>query len=162
MLGAGYNGPRIALTGRVIDGSGAPVADAVLEIWQADADGNYPAPAADGTKPSFSGWGRQPTQEDGSFRFETLKPGCVRAPDGSLMAPHISVWIVARGINIGLQTRIYFDDEAEANATDFVLKKIMDPRRRTTLIARREDGEVPAYRLDIHLQGDQETVFFDI
>jgi protocatechuate 3,4-dioxygenase alpha subunit len=160
MLSEGYNGPRIALRGRVIDGSGAPVNDAVLEIWQADADGNYPVATAE--KPAFTGWGRQPTQEDGSFLFETIKPGQVKAPDGSLMAPHISVWIVARGINIGLQTRIYFDDDAEANASDFVLKKVMDPRRRQTLIAQREEGDVVGYRLDIHLQGERETVFFDI
>jgi protocatechuate 3,4-dioxygenase alpha subunit len=160
MLSPGYNGSSITLTGRILDGSGAPVSDAVLEIWQADADGNFPGPDAE--KPLFSGWGRQPVQEDGSFVFETVKPGRVKAPDGSLMAPHISVWVVARGINIGLQTRIYFDDEAVANEADYVLRKVMDGRRRQTLIARREEGETAAYRFDIHLQGDRETVFFDI
>lgn len=161
MLADGYNGPRIALRGRVIDGSGAPVSDAVLEIWQADADGNYPQ--ASEQPQAFTGWGRQPTREDGSFLFETLKPGRVKAPDGTLMAPHISVWIVARGINIGLQTRVYFDDEAEANSADYVLKKVMDPRRRATLIAKRDDADgVLAYHFDIRLQGEGETVFFDI
>src|SRR5690606_13375242 len=110
----------------------------------------------------FTGWGRQPTQPDGTFVFETIKPGPVMGPDGKLQAPHVSLWIVARGINIGLQTRLYFADEAEANGSDFVLNKIMDPRRRETLIARREDGPVPRYVLDIYLQGDRETVFFDI
>src|SRR5690606_13224582 len=97
-----------------------------------------------------------------SFAFETIKPGPVPGPDGRPMAPHIALWIVARGINIGLQTRLYFEDEAEANAGDFVLNKIPDTRRRQTLIARREDGPVPRYVLDIHLQGDRETVFFDV
>jgi protocatechuate 3,4-dioxygenase alpha subunit len=161
MLGEGYNGPRIALRGRIIDGSGSPVNDAVLEIWQADADGNFPQPTDQ--PPLFTGWGRQPTQNDGSFHFDTVKPGRVKAPDGSLMAPHISVWIVARGVNIGLQTRVYFDDEAEANSTDYVLNKIMDPRRRGTLIAKRDDVDgTVAYHLDIRLQGEDETVFFDI
>ena len=82
-------------------------------------------------------------------------------PDGRLQAPHVSLWIVARGINIGLQTRLYFSDEEAANETDLVLNKIMDKRRRTTLIARKEDGGVPRYVLDIHLQGPHETVFFD-
>ena len=95
---------------------------------------------------------------DGVYRFETVKPGPVAGPDGKPMAPHISLWIVARGVNVGLQTRLYFDDEPEANATDWVLSKILDPRRRQTLIARREGGR---YVLDIHLQGDKETVFFD-
>ncbi|RYG25863.1 MAG: protocatechuate 3,4-dioxygenase subunit alpha, partial [Burkholderiales bacterium] len=92
--------------------------------------------------------------------FETIKPGRVAGPDGKPMAPHVSLWIVARGINIGLQTRLYFEDEAEANEGDFVLNKIMDKRRRQTLIARKEAGG--RYVLDIHLQGEKETVFFDI
>ncbi|UYO01233.1 MAG: protocatechuate 3,4-dioxygenase subunit alpha [Devosia sp.] len=157
-------GERIVISGRVIDGSGAPVSDAVLELWQADAEGSFSAPMGPNSNsaPAFSGWGRQPTQPDGSFTFETIKPGRVDGPDGKPMAPHVSLWIVARGINIGLQTRLYFSDEAEANAGDFVLNKIMDPRRRETLIARKEEGAVPRYVLDIHLQGDKETVFFDI
>lgn len=157
-------GQRINITGRVIDGSGAPVGDAVLEIWQADSEGSFAGPMSHNSNsvPAFTGWGRQPTQPDGSFAFDTIKPGRVVGPDGKPMAPHVSLWIVARGINIGLQTRLYFADEAEANAGDYVLNKIMDPRRRETLIARREDGAVPRYILDIHLQGDKETVFFDI
>ncbi|HEV7346603.1 MAG TPA: protocatechuate 3,4-dioxygenase subunit alpha [Devosia sp.] len=164
MLTPETQGQRITITGRVFDGSGAPVGDAVLEIWQADADGVFVSPPGRGSnsKPAFNGWGRQPTQPDGTYTFETIKPGRVEGPDGKPMAPHVSLWIVARGINIGLQTRLYFEDEAEANATDFVLNKIMDPRRRTTLIARKEAGEVPMYVLDIHLQGDRETVFFDM
>ena len=161
MLTPEAKGERITITGRVFDGSGAPVNDAVLEIWQADSEGSFVAPMSPNSNslPAFTGWGRQPTQPDGSFTFETIKPGRVEGPDGKPMAPHVSLWIVARGINIGLQTRLYFSDEAEANAGDYVLNKIMDPRRRETLIARKEGQR---YVLDIHLQGDRETVFFDI
>ena len=157
-------GERIVVSGRVIDGAGVPVGDAVVELWQADASGSYAAPMGPGSNsaPAFSGWGRQPTSAEGVFSFETIKPGRVMAPDGRLMAPHVALWIVARGINIGLQTRLYFEDEAEANAADYVLGKIMDPRRRGTLIARKEEGAVPRYVLDIYLQGDRETVFFDM
>ena len=164
MLTPDTKGDRIIITGRVIDGSGAAVNDALLELWQADADGSYAAPMGPNSNsaPAFTGWGRQPTNAEGAFTFETIKPGPVPGPDGKPMAPHVNLWIVARGINIGLQTRLYFEDEAEANATDFVLNKIMDPRRRQTLIARKEDGPVPRYVLDIHLQGDKETVFFDM
>ncbi len=157
-------GERIAITGRVIDGAGAPVGDAVVELWQADADGVYAAPRGPSSNaaPAFSGWGRQPTSADGVFSFDTIKPGAVAGPDGKPMAPHVALWIVARGVNIGLQTRLYFADEADANATDWVLSKIADPLRRSTLIARREEGAVPQYVLDIYLQGDRETVFFDM
>ena len=164
MLTPDTKGNRIIIAGRIIDGSGAVVNDALLELWQADADGSYAAPMGPNSNsaPAFTGWGRQPTNAEGAFTFETIKPGPVPGPDGKPMAPHVNLWIVARGINIGLQTRLYFEDEAEANATDFVLNKIMDPRRRQTLIARKEDGPVPRYVLDIHLQGDKETVFFDM
>lgn len=164
MLTPGTVGERIEIVGRIIDGAGAPVGDAVVEIWQADAAGAYAAPMAPNSNsaPAFTGWGRQPLNGDGVFSFQTIKPGPVAGPDGKPMAPHVSFWIVARGINIGLQTRLYFADEAAANAGDFVLNKILDPRRRQTLIARREDGALPRYLLDIYLQGDKETVFFDI
>jgi protocatechuate 3,4-dioxygenase alpha subunit len=155
MLTPNAKGERITITGRLFDGAGVPVSDAVIELWQADGEGTFSAPG-------FSGWGRQPTQADGTYAFETVKPGAVTGPDGKPQAPHVSLWIVARGINIGLQTRLYFSDESEANAADFVLNKIMDPRRRDTLVARREDGNSPRYLLDIHLQGERETVFFDI
>ena len=160
MLTPDTKGERIEITGRIIDGAGTPVGDAVVEIWQADGDGSYVAPMSPNSNsaPAFTGWARQPTNGDGVYRFETIKPGPVAGPDGKPMAPHISLWIVARGVNVGLQTRLYFDDEAEANATDWVLTKILDTRRRQTLIARRAGGR---YVLDIHLQGDKETVFFD-
>ena len=109
----------------------------------------------------FSGWGRQAMDDKGAFSFKTIKPGRVQGPDGRPMAPHVSLWIVARGINIGLQTRLYFDDEADANATDWVLNRILDPARRKTLIASKQTGTTPRYVLDIRLQGENETVFFD-
>lgn len=164
MLTPDTKGERIDIVGRVIDGSGAPVADAVVEIWQASADGSFIAPTvpSSNSTPAFTGWGRQPVNGEGIFTFETIKPGAVPGPDGKPMAPHVLLWIVARGINIGLQTRLYFGDEQEANASDYVLNRIPDPRRRETLIARKEEGAVPRYLLDIHLQGDRETVFFDV
>ncbi len=114
--------------------------------------------------PHFVGWGRQPThRETGEFRFETIKPGRVPYPDGRPMAPHITVYFVARGINIGLQTRMYFGDEGEANAACPVLRRIEHPARVATLVAPRgvENG-LPVYTFDIHLQGHRETVFFDV
>jgi protocatechuate 3,4-dioxygenase alpha subunit len=164
MLNGAVEGERIDIVIRILDGAGAPLADGVVEIWQADASGSFAGPTAPHSNavPAFTGWGRQPASEAGEVVFETIKPGRVPGPDGRLMAPHVSLWIVARGINIGLQTRLYFGDESEANAGDFVLNKIMDKRRRDTLIARRADGPVPRYLLDIHLQGEKETVFFDM
>jgi protocatechuate 3,4-dioxygenase alpha subunit len=100
--------------------------------------------------------------EGGAYSFKTIKPGRVTGPDGKPMAPHVSLWIVARGINTGLQTRLYFDDEDEANASDWVLTRIPSPTRRKTLIARKEAGDVPHYVLDVRLQGENETVFFDL
>ncbi|MEO3432858.1 protocatechuate 3,4-dioxygenase subunit alpha [Inquilinus sp. CAU 1745] len=149
-------GDPILVTGRIFDGSGAPVTDAVIEIWQADSAGAY-------DREGSAGWGRQATNGEGRFRFVTVKPGRVSGPDGRPMAPHLSLWITARGINIGLHTRLYFGDEEAANEEDSVLARIPDPRRRKTLIAARsEDGGRAVYSLDIRLQGEDETVFFDI
>ena len=161
MINGPVDGERINVVVNVFDGAGVPLFDGVVEIWQADASGNFTGPTAPNSNsaPTFTGWGRQPLSEAGAATFETVKPGRVPGPDGKLMAPHIALWIVARGINIGLQTRLYFEDEAEANAGDFVLNKIMDKRRRQTLVARK-DGST--YTLDIHLQGEKETVFFDM
>lgn len=155
-------GTRITVKGTVYDGMGAPVKDALVEIWQADANGFYNSPsetrgAAD---PNFTGWGRCPGDMDtGEFTFETVKPGIVPFKDGRPMAPHITFWVVARGINIGLHTRMYFPDEDAANKADPILTRIEHQQRVPTLIAQR-DGDV--YRFDIHLQGENETVFFDI
>jgi protocatechuate 3,4-dioxygenase, alpha subunit len=161
-------GERIRIEGTVFDGSGTPVRDVLLEIWQANAQGKYNHPGdrqpGKAVDPSFRGWGRACSDfETGLYSFETIKPGAVTGRDGRVMAPHINVWIVARGINIGLNTRLYFSDEAAANAKDPVINLIEWEVRRKTLIAQREerpDGTV--YRFDIRLQGENETVFFDI
>lgn len=161
-------GERIVIEGRVIDGSGTPVRDVLLEIWQANAQGRYAHPA-DGQAgkaldPAFRGWGRACSDfQDGIWRFETIKPGSVTGRDGVPMAPHVNLWIVARGINLGLHTRMYFGDEATANAADPVLSQIEWEVRRRTLIAAREQRDgITVYRFDIHLQGADETVFFDV
>jgi protocatechuate 3,4-dioxygenase alpha subunit len=162
MVNEKTRGERIALKLRVIDGSGTPLKDAVVEIWQADADGLYNSPSEmRGTAdPNFTGWGRKATDmTTGECLFETVKPGRVPFPDWRLMAPHVTIWIVARGINIGLHTRMYFGDEEEANAEDPILARIEHRVRVPTLIAPR-DGDT--YTFDIHLQGERETVFFDI
>jgi len=161
MVNEKTRGERIGLRIRVLDGTGTPLRDALIEIWQADADGLYNSPAElrGAADPNFFGWGRCPTDmETGLCVFDTIKPGRVPYQDGRLMAPHISLWIVARGINIGLQTRLYFSDEAEANAQDPILARIEHRVRVPTLIAERQ-GSI--YVFDVHLQGDKETVFFD-
>jgi protocatechuate 3,4-dioxygenase alpha subunit len=161
-------GERIIIEGRVVDGTGTPLRDALLEIWQANSDGRYNHELDRQNKgkvdTDFRGWGRSGTDFDtGVYRFETIKPGVVGGRNGRDMAPHINFWIVARGINIGLNTRMYFDDEQDANVVDPVLNLIEQTERRKTLIATRDDsGPVPVYRFDIVLQGENETVFFDV
>ena len=122
MAGPDAAGERIRIEGRVIDGSGTPVRDVLLEIWQANAAGKYNHPADRQHKPvdpGFRGWGRACSDfTTGVYTFDTIKPGPVEGRDGRAMAPHVSIWLVARGINIGLQTRMYFSDEEAANATD--------------------------------------------
>jgi protocatechuate 3,4-dioxygenase alpha subunit len=166
LVGPETQGERIMVKGRIFDGSGTPLKDALVEIWQADAAGLYNSPQErrGQADPHFAGWGRQPTDGvTGEFRFETVKPGRVPSKDGRLMAPHITFWIVARGINIGLHTRMYFGDEAAANAECPVLARIEPKGRVATLIAARSDEPgLPTYTFDIHLQGDTETVFFDM
>ena len=156
-------GQQITIRGTVFDGTGTPLRDAMVEIWQADAAGFYPA--ANETRgqadPNFTGWGRSAGDpETGEFVFDTVKPGAVPFPDGRMQAPHVTFWIVARGINIGLQTRAYFEDEAEANAADPILTRIEHRKRIPTLMARAEGPD--SYRFDIHLQGPDETIFFDM
>ena len=186
IAGPNAKGERIRVEGLVIDGTGSPV---LLEVWQANAEGIYAHPEGGGdVEEGFRGWGRVITDfETGEWGFDTVKPGPVvprakmtsgvrqavreshpdwmgRADEAHApMAPHLNFWIVARGINIGLNTRMYFEDEAEANAKDPVINLIEWERRRATLIARRSlrDG-IPVYRFDIRLQGEDETVFFDI
>jgi protocatechuate 3,4-dioxygenase alpha subunit len=166
LVGPETRGERIIVKGHVFDGAGAPLRDALVEIWQADAAGFYNSPQERRGKadPHFVGWGRQPTDgTTGEYRFETIKPGRVPFPDGRPMAPHITFWIVARGINIGLHTRLYFADEEAANAECPVLGRVENAARRNTLLATRgEENGLPTYTFDIRLQGEGETVFFDI
>jgi protocatechuate 3,4-dioxygenase alpha subunit len=155
-------GERIRVEGVVLDGTGSAVKDVLLEVWQADASGIHPHPEdprhAD-CAPGFRGWGRIITDFDtGLWAFDTIKPGLVMGRNGRPMAPHISVWIVARGINIGLNTRMYFEDED--NTADPVMTLIEHASRRETLLARKT---APGhYRFDIRLQGNGETVFLDV
>lgn len=150
-------GTRITLTGQIFDGTGTPLRDAMIEAWQADANGLYAG--QDGADPHFTGFGRCACDaEDGTYRFETVMPGAVPWPMGGLQAPHITLWIVARGINLGLHTRAYFA-EAPENSDDPLLARIEHKSRIKTLMATRESA--PTYRLNIHLQGPEETIFFD-
>lgn len=156
-------GERIAIEGRVLDGSGTPLRDVLLEIWQADSHGRYWQPGTGGAG-AFHGWGRTGADfQTGTYRFETVKPGGAMGRHGRPMAPHVSFWIVARGINIGLYTGMYFADEAAANANDPVLNLIEhEVRRETLLTARSTRGGSAVYTFDIRLQGEGETVFFDV
>jgi protocatechuate 3,4-dioxygenase alpha subunit len=153
-------GEHILLLGHVYDGNGHLIRDSFLELWQADADGHYDCDY-DLSK-AFNSFGRTATTDEGEWLVKTIKPGVVRNAAGVPMAPHVNVSLFARGINIQLQTRLYFDDEAQNNAVDPVLNLIEQPQRRQTLIAKRctVDGKL-AYRFDIRVQGIDETVFFD-
>jgi len=167
LAGPDTKGERITLEGRVLDGTGTPLRDVLLEIWQANAAGryNHPADRSSGAlDENFRGWGRAGSDfESGLITFETVKPGATLDKCGRRCAPHINVWIVARGINIGLNTRLYFSDEDAANSADPVLNLIEQPVRRATLIAKRgERGGKVVYSFAINLQGPEETVFFDV
>ena len=170
----------VRITGRVLDGAGMAVPDALIETWQADPAGAFAHPddprgaadgtpadgaAADGTAKGFHGFGRCPTDEQGCYELTTLKPGPLPAPDGGIEAPHIDVSVHARGLLNRLVTRIYFPDEADANEADPVLRSV-DPARRATLIAAPVPGGL---QFDIHLQdsdaggeSSEETVFFSL
>ncbi|RTL72691.1 MAG: protocatechuate 3,4-dioxygenase subunit alpha [Hyphomicrobiales bacterium] len=155
---SGQPGQHIRIEGRVFDSEGVEVKDAMIEIWQADHEGRYAHPA-DGrpvASNSFRGFGRAST-ETGGFAFDTIKPGAVAGPDGTTQAPHINVGVFARGVLKRLHTRIYFPGEA-GNDKDPILALVPADRRKT-LMAQPQSGNV--YRFDVHLQGDQETVFFD-
>ncbi len=165
IAGPNAKGERIRIEGLVIDGTGSPVKDVLLEAWQPNSEGVFAHPEDGRTvEKGFRGWGRVITDfETGEWVFDTVKPGPSLGRNGKMCAPHISLWLVARGINIGLNTRLYFDDEDKANAADPVLNLIEWERRRTTLLAKRseKDGKI-IYRFGIRLQGEDETVFFDV
>ena len=167
LVGPATKGERITLEGRVLDGTATPLRDVLLEIWQANAAGRYNHPADRSVgelDETFRGWGRAGSDFDsGLISFETIKPGATLDKAGRRCAPHINLWIVARGINIGLNTRLYFSDEEAANAADPVLNLIEQPFRRSTLIASRSDrGGKVVYTFTINLQGPEETAFFDV
>jgi len=148
------------IRGQVFDGAGAVVPDAMVETWQADPDGRFPSPEdprGSSTYPGFRGYARAQTAS-GEFAVHTLKPGRVPDGEGGLQAPHIDVSVFARGLLDRVVTRIYFADEAEANAEDAVLRGLDEEQRRTLVAEKSDDG----YRLDIYLQGDRETVFFAV
>jgi protocatechuate 3,4-dioxygenase alpha subunit len=152
----------IWVRGRIFDGAGQLVPDAMVETWQADPDGGFPSPEdprGAASYPGFRGYARVTTADPpGEFAVHTLKPGRVPDGEGGLQAPHIDVSVFARGILDRVVTRIYFADEADANAEDVVLRGLSEDQRRTLVAERTDEG----YRLDIHLQGEQETVFFAV
>lgn len=155
MAEASVPGERIRVSGQMIDGEGKPLSDALIEIWQADASGRYAHPAdSRSSNAAFSGFGRTATNSDGRYVFETIKPGAI----GDGQAPHVTLTIFARGAQNHLYTRIYFADEAAANARDPVLATVPADRRQT-LVARSTNG---GYNFDIRVQGGDETVFFDV
>jgi protocatechuate 3,4-dioxygenase, alpha subunit len=158
---AGLPGTHIRIEGRVLDGEGIVLPDALIETWQADGEGRYAHPA-DGRPPasnSFRGFGRCPTAKDGTFHIATIRPGRVPGPNGTLQAPHINVSVLARGVLKRLFTRIYFAGDP-ANASDAILA-LVPADRRDTLLAKLDPRAPNVLRFDIRLQGDNETVFFD-
>ncbi|MSP88782.1 MAG: protocatechuate 3,4-dioxygenase subunit alpha [Alphaproteobacteria bacterium] len=167
LTAGGALGQKIRIEGRVLDGDGQPIGDAMIEIWQANAAGRYDHPEDSQAKPldpNFRGFGRVGTAKDGFYRFTTIRPGPVPGRGNAMQAPHINVTIFARGLLKRLVTRVYFADEP-ANAADPVLGTIEDPSLRRTLMAEAsvaKSGSLPIYRFDIVLQGKGETVFFDV
>ncbi|HJU00051.1 MAG TPA: protocatechuate 3,4-dioxygenase subunit alpha [Actinomycetes bacterium] len=150
VVGKGTPG-AVRISGRVLDGAGAPVPDALVETWQADPAGEFTS--------GFRGFGRSATDAEGRWHVRTLKPGPLPAPGGGTEAPHLDVSVFARGLLHRVVTRIYFPDEAEANAADPLLGSIPDPRVRERLVA---VPDADGLRFDIHLQGDQETPFLAV
>ncbi len=154
---------EFVITGQVFDGNGAPVVDALIESWQADPHGRFDHPddprgAVSPALPGFRGFGRSETDATGRYRLRTVKPGRLPVPGGGVEAPHLDLSVFARGLLDRVVTRVYFADEADANAADPVLTGV-DPARRATLLAQpTQEG----YTFDVHLQGAAETVFFDV
>jgi len=164
VVDAGTDG-AIMISGRVLDGAGSPVTDALVETWQAAPDGSFAHPddPRGGGDGEFRGFGRSATDDSGRYQITTLRPGALPAPAGGTQAPHLDVSVFARGLMDRVVTRIYFPDEVAANAADPVLASIADPGRRATLIAELPPGGVPwEFRFDVRLQGSRETVFFDV
>jgi protocatechuate 3,4-dioxygenase alpha subunit len=156
----------LTITGRVLDGAGDPVPDALVETWQADPDSRFDHPddprgAVTSATPGFRGFGRSATDPDGGYRIVTVRPGPLPCPAGGTEAPHLDVSVFARGLLDRVVTRIYFADEAPANAADPVLAAIAEPERRQTLLAV-PGAQAGEFLFDIRLRGERETVFFDV
>jgi protocatechuate 3,4-dioxygenase alpha subunit len=156
------SGERIRIVGQIFDGDGKTITDSMLEIWQADAQGRFADPQDKRALPNsaFRGFGRCGTDAGGGYSFHTIRPGPVPGPGDKPQAPHILLAVYARGMTQQTMTRIYFENEP-ANATDPILALVPSDRR-STLIAKREAGDAVTYRFDVHLQGNRETVFFDV
>lgn len=152
-------GERFQIQGRVLDGDAKPVNDAIVEIWQADAQGKYATAPSAGGNGAIAGFGRVATDTAGAFRFSTIKPGRVPAPDGALQAPHLAVAIFMRGLLKHLVTRVYFPDE-QSNLEDPILK-LVPSERRATLMAKKIGAHAKSLEWNVILQGRDETVFFD-
>ncbi|MEM7534531.1 MAG: protocatechuate 3,4-dioxygenase subunit alpha [Chloroflexota bacterium] len=152
-------GERISIVGQLLDGDGEPITDGLIEIWQPDANGvfNHPNdPNHGNADPNFNGFGRSKTEDNGAFRFDTIKPGAI-----GNAAPYINVRVFSRGMLLHAVTRIYFEDET-ANASDTVLSMIDSARRSTLIASRQETGSHAIYHFDVRFQGENETVFFDV
>jgi protocatechuate 3,4-dioxygenase alpha subunit len=159
----GVAGERVIIQGRILDGDGVPVPDALVEIWQANSHGKYAHPEDTQNKPldkGFHGYGRVPTSPEGVFPFTTIKPGPVPGPDGKDQAPHLLISIFMRGLLKRLTTRMYFPNESR-NASDSILN-LVEPARRSTLIAKNVGGAPGSLEWNVILQGPDETVFFDL
>ncbi|MEP7029727.1 MAG: protocatechuate 3,4-dioxygenase subunit alpha [Pseudolabrys sp.] len=156
-------GTKIRFEGRITDGDGLPIVDAMIEIWQADAQGRYLHARGEKPRPNakFTGFGRSATDKDGVYSFDTIKPGVVPGPGGKPQAPHIVLCIFSRGMLRQIYTRAYFSDEA-GNAADPILTLVPADRRGTLIAHQTKSGEQLIYRFDIRVQGENETVFFDI
>jgi protocatechuate 3,4-dioxygenase alpha subunit len=161
LAGPSVPGTHISIEGRILDGDRHPVPDAMIEIWQANAAGKYAHPEDPQDKPlnsEFRGYGRVATDQNGKFRFTTIKPGSVPGPENKMQAPHLEISIFMRGLLKQLVSRIYFPGDS-AIASDPILN-LVNPARRETLIARAESNN--SFRWDVILQGKDETVFFEI
>jgi protocatechuate 3,4-dioxygenase alpha subunit len=163
LVTADATGEKIRIEGRITDGDGAPINDAMIEIWQADAQGRYASPADARARPNtkFKGFGRSATDKDGVYSFDTIKPGAVPGPNGKNQAPHIVVAVYSRGMLRQVYTRLYFADDP-ANANDPILALVPEDRRGTLLADKQASGGQTVYRFDIRVQGENETVFFEI